>query len=207
MTDGLNNKIFVLYSSHGLNNEPFNDWTVFNHLNTELVCYSDPHFICIFLPNYHHWICLPHSRSPETCTWLGTNQGSSPGECHLWEASGKRSSWPAILKLSIKFYLFEVGIRDEVHQALQSQFSLQAVLRWKVKNWKLKFSNHLNTGQVWYLNGPNISGCIMVWFLNGGLISGQKMSVLWLDHFCDQAIWKPDKKVTKKLNVQISGVH
>ena len=32
--------------------------------------------------------------------------------------------------------------------------------------------NHLNTGQVWYLNGPNMSGCQMVLFLNGGLKTG-----------------------------------
>ena len=41
------------------------------------------------------------------------------------------------------------------------------------------YSNHLNTGQVCYSNGPNMSGCGMVWFTNGGLKSGQKMSVLW----------------------------
>ena len=28
---------------------------------------------------------------------------------------------------------------------------------------------NLNNGQVWYLNGPNMSGCQMVWFSNGGL--------------------------------------
>ena len=37
----------VHYSGHGLNNEPFNDPTVLNHLNTELVRYSDPHCITI----------------------------------------------------------------------------------------------------------------------------------------------------------------
>ena len=34
-------------------------------------------------------------------------------------------------------------------------------------------------GQVWYLNGPIMSGCQMVWFLNGGLKTKQKMYVLW----------------------------
>ena len=28
----------------------------------------------------------------------------------------------------------------------------------------MKYSNHLNTGKVWYLNGLNVSGCQMVWF-------------------------------------------
>ena len=32
----------VCYSSHGLNKEPFNNQTTFDHLNTELVRYSDP---------------------------------------------------------------------------------------------------------------------------------------------------------------------
>ena len=33
----------VRYSSHGLNKEQINDQTTFDHLNTELVRYSDPH--------------------------------------------------------------------------------------------------------------------------------------------------------------------
>ena len=41
-----------------------------------------------------------------------------------------------------------------------------------------KYSNHLNTGQVWYSNGPDMSGFQMVQFLNGVLKIGQKMSVL-----------------------------
>ena len=31
------------------------------------------------------------------------------------------------------------------------------------------YSNHLNTGQVWYLNALNGSGCQLVWFSNRGL--------------------------------------
>ena len=52
-----------------------------------------------------------------------------------------------------------------------------------------------------------------VWFSNGDLKTGQKMSALGTTMFGersasehDQTIWKPDKKVSKKLNVQISGV-
>ena len=43
----------VRYSSHGLNNEPFNDQTTFDHLNTEQVRYSDPH--CITEKNTFPW--------------------------------------------------------------------------------------------------------------------------------------------------------
>ena len=43
--DHLNSNILVRYSRHGLNNGPFNEWTVLDHLNTKLVCYSDPRCI------------------------------------------------------------------------------------------------------------------------------------------------------------------
>ena len=35
----------VIYSSHGLNNQPFNDQTSLGHSNAKLVCYSDPHYL------------------------------------------------------------------------------------------------------------------------------------------------------------------
>ena len=35
----------VCYSGHGLNNEPFDELTVLDHLNTKQVCHSDPHCI------------------------------------------------------------------------------------------------------------------------------------------------------------------
>ena len=44
---GLNTKILVRYSGYGLNNEPLDERTILDHLNTKLVCYSDPH--CIYL--------------------------------------------------------------------------------------------------------------------------------------------------------------
>ena len=43
------------------------------------------------------------------------------------------------------------------------------------------YSNYLNTRQVWYSNGPKVSGCWMVQILNGSL---KTMMV----------VWKPDKK-------------
>ena len=39
----LNSEILVCYSRHGLNNRPFDEQTVLDHLKTELVGYSDPH--------------------------------------------------------------------------------------------------------------------------------------------------------------------
>ena len=44
-TYDLNNELLVRYSGHGLNNEPFEERTVLDHSNTELVRYSDPHCI------------------------------------------------------------------------------------------------------------------------------------------------------------------
>ena len=48
-----------------------------------------------------------------------------------------------------------------------------------------RYSNHLNTGLVWYLNGIFMSGCQMVWYWNGGLKTGlkkpwSKMSSIWM---------------------------
>ena len=40
-----------------------------------------------------------------------------------------------------------------------------------------KYSNHLNIGLFWYLNGRFVSGCQMVWYSNGGLKTGQKKPV------------------------------
>ena len=39
----LSSELLVHYSRHGLNNGPFNERTVLEHLNTKLVFYSDPH--------------------------------------------------------------------------------------------------------------------------------------------------------------------
>ena len=41
-TYNLNNKLIVHYSSHDLNNEPFDEQTILNNLKTKLVHYSDP---------------------------------------------------------------------------------------------------------------------------------------------------------------------
>ena len=43
----LNNDLLVCYSSHDLNNGPFNYRTGLDHSNTKLVRYPDPH--CIFI--------------------------------------------------------------------------------------------------------------------------------------------------------------
>ena len=40
-----------------------------------------------------------------------------------------------------------------------------------------EYSNHLNTGLVWYTNGRIVSSCQMVWYSNGGLKTGLKNPV------------------------------
>ena len=53
-------------------------------------------------------------------------------------------------------------------------------------------------------------GCQMVRFSDNGLKTEQKNIFYGLNcpvaHSLDHTIWKPDKKVSKKLNVHISGV-
>ena len=44
---------------------------------------------------------------------------------------------------------------------------------------KGQYSNHLNTGLVWYSNSRFVSGCQMVWNLNGGLKTGLIKACLW----------------------------
>ena len=64
----LNNELLVYYSSHDLNNEPFDERTVLNHPNDELVCYSDPHCIVLFLLSHFillSSLCLNALRSGE----------------------------------------------------------------------------------------------------------------------------------------------
>ena len=41
------------------------------------------------------------------------------------------------------------------------------------------YSNHLNTGLVWYSNDWFVSGCRMVQYSNGGLKTGLKKACLW----------------------------
>ena len=75
------------------------------------------------------------------------------------------------------------------------------------------YSNHLDIGQVWHLNDPNMSGCQMVQFLNGGLKIGQNV------YYMVQHVWyltgppnhmirplKTGQKVSINSNVWISGV-
>ena len=44
----LNRELLFHYSSHDLNNKPFNEQTVLDHLNTELVHYSNAHCTVIW---------------------------------------------------------------------------------------------------------------------------------------------------------------
>ena len=46
------------------------------------------------------------------------------------------------------------------------------------QNTQIEYSNHLNTGLVWYSNGRfAVSGCQMVWYSNVGLKTGLKKPV------------------------------
>ena len=45
-----------------------------------------------------------------------------------------------------------------------------------IKGVNKMYSNHLNPGQVWYSNDPNMPGCQMVWFSKGGPKTRLKMS-------------------------------
>ena len=43
----LNNKLLVRYLGHGLNNKPFDEQTLLNHLNTKLVAIQIPAVVAI----------------------------------------------------------------------------------------------------------------------------------------------------------------
>ena len=43
---------------------------------------------------------------------------------------------------------------------------------------KNDYSNHLNTKQVWYSNGPNVSDCQIVRVSNDGLKTGKNVSFM-----------------------------
>ena len=78
-----------------------------------------------------------------------------------------------------------------------------------IKGVSKMYSNHLNPGQVWYSNGPNMPGCQMVWFSKGGPKTRLKMSAIlskiqtvhlitWSDHLKTQT--------KSESNFKISGV-
>ena len=59
----MNNELLVRYSSHNLNNEPFDEQIILAHLNTELVHYSDPNFKLFLLVNFAFVFLKLHSLS------------------------------------------------------------------------------------------------------------------------------------------------
>ena len=54
----LKSQLLVRYSRHGLNNRPFNEQTVLDHLHTKLVCNSDPHCSREVQPTGTNWTLL-----------------------------------------------------------------------------------------------------------------------------------------------------
>ena len=76
-----------------------------------------------------------------------------------------------------------------------------------------EYSNHLNTGLVWYSNGRFVSGCQMVWYLNGGLknpVYGPKCPVFkWSAKSRDLNIGIPDNHTVQhsdEFGIQVFGM-
>ena len=67
---GLNNKLLVRYSGHGLNNEPFDEPTVLDHSNTELVRFSDLHCSKLNVNVEHSNSCFLGSEKFKECNYL-----------------------------------------------------------------------------------------------------------------------------------------
>ena len=62
-----NSKLLVRFSKHGLNNRPFDEQTVLNHLNTELVRHSDAHCTGLpYRPRVENW-----QRTEADIEWTG----------------------------------------------------------------------------------------------------------------------------------------
>ena len=62
------------------------------------------------------------------------------------------------------------------------------------------YSNHLNVGLVWHLNGRFVSGSQMVRYLNGGLKTAKS---------CDFTIWIPDNHTvhySDESGIQVFGI-
>ena len=55
-THDLNSELLVCYSSFNLNNKPYDEQTIFDHSNTELVRYSDPIVLQSIKPLNVHYI-------------------------------------------------------------------------------------------------------------------------------------------------------
>ena len=81
------------------------------------------------------------------------------------------SSENSVLKiLTQRFYMFHISFHGQwPWKIIQINTSGQIC----------KYSNHLNTGLVWYSNGRFVSGFQIVWYSNGGLKTGPKMYILW----------------------------
>ena len=86
----------------------------------------------------------------------------------------------------------DVSVADLVHQFFHSQAFLgdkkiqftKTYFEGEIICVNTKYSNHLNTGQVWYSNG-----CRMLWILNGGLKNGHESGLKYFfGHF--QTFWK-----------------
>ena len=74
------------------------------------------------------------------------------------------------------------------------------------------YSNHPNTGLVWYSNGRFVSGCQMVRYLNGGLKTGQKKILflvqnVWYWNGSPSQVTLPFEYQTPRLSdIQVLGI-
>ena len=66
----LNNQLLFRYSGHGLNNEPFDEPTVLDHSNTELVRFSDLHCSKLNVNVEHSNSCFLGSEKFKECNYL-----------------------------------------------------------------------------------------------------------------------------------------
>ena len=101
---GFNNELLVGYSGHGLNNEPFNERTVLDHLNPELVRYSDPHCSLFFQEKFS--IPLQGDETEEFLTLFGPD---------LEYISGARTASGFYTVEDIEYTTRTYRIHDAVH--------------------------------------------------------------------------------------------
>ena len=81
--------------------------------------------------------------------------------------------------LCFRFYCKNNGVLYEDSVIQVQTFSCLDKLGRFIKLFFKFHSNHMNTRQVWYSNGPNVASCKMVWFCNSSPKTEQKFLVLW----------------------------
>ena len=126
-----NRELLVRYARHGLNNWPLEERIVLDHLNTELVSYSDPHCTCLLILVLKETFCSTNRLSAIYCLSFRTHyfrvQKNLTDYFIPWTPTGnglKRSvfnlkrSFSAKYQYSlVKHYLYCPSFWAEIHQA------------------------------------------------------------------------------------------